>query len=605
MQLAQLTRLGVGVVLPVAWAAPEHGRRRHTFDPPGGDALVLWLHSAVISTPLSVPVNPFCPFGTRSETGPYSTTTKQSYIMLPPLNMRATHCPVGYSDGSPTQVSRPRWHGLVPAFNPRWTRVSPASKLRVIALMALLPLVSQSVKAQPIICRETDGSRGPAQGDTYTPTHYLSSGVANTGLLKIGISTNGGGYMNYIQVPGLGVVMAGDKVDFGVGGQSSIRDERHGLRYNPTTAGFTPTAGTVCTATTTADSIILPERYCCLWFGDGFYYFNYWQDLANDGNPVNGDEDEIDNAFELAYPKKQIDELTSEFNLTQRYSDLYGKQGNATYAGDTMIKIPTIRHYYCYDYRRDPGVVAPGPVYSPMRQFPNDTSIVITDIPTINPAPPMGQHYNAGRDSMGNLVERFAFRILRANWDPAYCYNVKDAGDENNLIATDLDNSAASTDAQVLTTYVNNTLLAKVSNNAKYKAYDANGNIKNPRGYRPLIILSDSANPGAGNAVGLFFPPSEMNNKISGMTIDNAQGKVVSYRDDRRTYTVSEVIFKPPGGAPGAKGAVFVGFQQVLTGLLPPGLTGARDFERLEGEVYILAGTPKEIFRNAQRICRF
>jgi hypothetical protein len=476
--------------------------------------------------------------------------------MLPPLNMRATHCPVSSPDVASIQASRLRWCFLV-----------PASKLRAIALMALLPLVGQNVSAQPIICRVSD--------PTVT-TDTLSSG--GQGGLKIGISTNGGGYITQLYVPGIGSVMDKTVLNYGRGGQSCLRDFKHGMRYNPTAAGFCQDGGTVCTIdTTTPGRIILPNRPCALWYGDHEYYFSCNADLANDNNPDPGDNDLIDDGIEINYPKHQAQEITSEWNLYQEYQDKKGMTGN-NYGGGTTVNIPAIRHYYQYDFVRDPSATA-----APLKQFPNDTTINVSDISSTSP----DAVHQCGAFDMGVLLPSFSWRFQKSIWYPPYAFAPKTTDNENTMTATDISTGLN----QGWVTHDNPTMKSRVTGYTNwFQNYGANSN--DSIRYSPLIILSDGSNPATANALGIFFPPTGNNNLIAGVKNGN-----VAYTDNRRIQT--RIMLNHNGGA------IMMAAQHLLTGLLSPKGTAAYDFERLRGEVYFLSGTPKQIYINAKRICDF
>jgi hypothetical protein len=438
---------------------------------------------------------------------------------------------------------------------------SPAKKVVLTVPAALLLLCQIAWASAPDICRVSDPS---------IVTHTLSSGN-----LVLGISDQGGGYINKLHVPGIGDVMGKISGMYGRGGQSDIRDIRHGVRYNPTAAGFRDDGGTVCTVLATPSKLTIPNRACCLWFGDYRYDFTYWNNLSYDGYSSRGtivDTDMIPDSVEAGYVHKQAQEITSEFDIFQDYQDRRYTTGTA-YGGDNKITIPAIRHYFHYDFVRDPSVPM-----SPLLQFPNDMAIKVSDISTKNPVTTnVGGAYD-----MGVMVAEFTWRLQRNLWEPAYCFNVRRKDTEKTLKATPL----SAPIAQEFLTYQNAELKSRVTG--------FTGWFKSPGGHSPLIILSDSSSPTGGNALGIFFPPTINNNTVAGVRADG----VPDYTDDRRIQTQSVVQYNGRG--------MFIGFKQILTGLLNPNAQGVpAGGERVRGEVYFLSGTPHEIYTNAQRICPF
>jgi hypothetical protein len=427
------------------------------------------------------------------------------------------------------------------------------------ALLAMLPPVAMAGVND--ICRVSD----PA-----IVTHTLSSGN-----LVLGISDHGGGYINKLYVPGVGDVMGKISGMYGRGGQSDIRDIRHGVRYNPTAAGFRDDGGTVCTVLATPSRLTIPNRACCLWFGDYRYDFTYWNNLCYDGYRSRGtmvDNDMIPDSVEAGYVHKQAQEITSEFDIFQDYQDRRYTIGTA-YGCDNQVTIPAIRHYFHYDFVRDPSAAM-----APLLQFPNNVEIKVSDISSTSPS----ATNVCGAYDMGVLVEEFTWRFQRNLWEPAYCFNVRQKDTEKTLAATDL----SSHTNQEFLTYQNAPLKSRVT------GFD--GWFKSAGGYSPLIILSDSSSTTSGNALGIFFPPTINNNTVAGVRADG----VPHYTDDRRIQVQSVIQYNGKG--------ILIGFKQILTGLLNPSAEGVpAGGERVRGEVYFLYGTPSTIYSNAQRICPF
>ena len=70
-----------------------------------------------------------------------------------------------------------------------------------------------------------------SESDPRVTTHHLKSGSSG---FQIGITSNGGGVINEVIIPGLGDIMGPASDMYGRAGQVAIRDASHGGRYNPT-----------------------------------------------------------------------------------------------------------------------------------------------------------------------------------------------------------------------------------------------------------------------------------------------------------------------------------------------------------------------------------
>jgi hypothetical protein len=80
--------------------------------------------------------------------------------------------------------------------------------------------------------------------------------------------------------------------------------------------------------------------------------------------------------------------------------------------------------------------------------------------------------------------------------------------------------------------------------------------------------------------------------------VNRATGAVV-YEDDRRMQTdLRDEAIRTPEMS-------WCGFRGTLLGLLNPTRLPATQYEALRGEYYLLYGTPRQIFENAQRIHPF
>lgn len=403
------------------------------------------------------------------------------------------------------------------------------------------------------------------------------SAVSHTlvsGSVTLGISDQGGGYVNQLILPGLGDVLGAASDRYGRGGQSAIRDWRHGLRYNPTQAGFSDTAGTMCPiSVTSSGTLVVLRRACCLWRGDGEFDFTEWENLADDkysaDGVTSGHGSDVDTIDESASAGRQATEITSEFDYYGTYAD-YRLTRGTYYAGSDQVSIPCFRHYFEYTYARNPGACIEqhnsGPLYDP--------SVTVSDLSNNNPAGVQ----EAGASDMGVLRAGWTLRMDRALWAPRYRWWVE---------GSTLKCAERGTTAQTFLSRKDDALAARVSGVAFGNYPEA----------RPLIILSDSADKDAGAAIGIFYPPSPVNNTpVLGYNTETGN---IDYTDERRIVT--EMIDSPTR----TPTMQLFGFKPTLLGLLNPTRTAPNIQEKFRAEVFILYGTPAQIYRNAQRITPF
>jgi hypothetical protein len=417
---------------------------------------------------------------------------------------------------------------------------------------------------------QSDWFKVLAEKDPSVTTHELVSGD-----FTVGISDTGGGYINRIVMPGYGDIMGGAADKYGRGGQSSIRGTMHGDKYNPTQAGFSDPGGTICRVCTAPDgsALVVAPRPCCLYRGDGNYDFTEWENLADDGYPETGGSNDSDTIDESALPGKQATEVTSEFDYYCIYQDMLGKTASA-YGETNEISIPTVRHYYEYRYIRDPGHCIgqhiAGPLYDP-------DAGEITDISVASPS---GTHV-ATPNELGVIMWSMSIRIDRAIWTASHI------GTVDGSTIGDL-SMAANTNLTVRRTYNDPSLAARAPQHPGRGGADVEV---------PLFILADSSNIDQGGALGLYYPNSTVNEK-SVIGVDRDTGSIL-YEDDRRTYTK---IHNNPERVPAMS---WNGFRGFILGVLNPTRLPATQYEAFRGEIYLLYGSPREIFENAQRIQPF
>ncbi len=402
--------------------------------------------------------------------------------------------------------------------------------MKTISLPLLLIFLSLQIEAQVI-----------APSDSRITTHTLSSGN-----ITLGISSDGGGYINMLKLPGKGDIMGFATDRYGRGGQSAMRDRLHGGRYNPTQAGFHETLGTPSLITVNPDSLVINPRMCSLWHGDGKYDYTRWENIGADPYLNDGNNSDIDNVDEENLEGKQLTEVGSEF-------DYYGIYEN--YMGQDGVSIPCIRHYYEYRFIREPGHC--------LSQFGPGTAIysesqIVSDISRLFPD---GKHTATATDISG-LIKVWSLRHDRALWEPPYRHMISAQGNWVLQNRTD-DLASGGVHGQGAT-------------------------------YQPLVIISDSPDRDKGVALGLYRPESEINNFVIVGRADSSGVQV--YKDDR---TNNVIILEQPARVPAM---TKYGFLLDGTGMLSPARTDSGVHEVLRSEFFILVGTPDEIFEAANKI---
>lgn len=372
-----------------------------------------------------------------------------------------------------------------------------------------------------------------APSNPRTTTHQLTSGS-----LTIGITDNGGGVINQVILAGAKDIMGKESDQYGRAGQVAIRDTSHGGRYNPTQAGFNETLGTQCQITDTGDRLVVKPRGLALWHGDGQYDFTQWENIGDDpykNDNGNSDQDDLD---ESALPGKQATEVHSEFDYFGIYENCMGKHG---------ITTPVIRHYFEIRFIRPPGHC--------INQFREGTLLWNGNAARrdISNNAPEGRHIGTDKD-MNRLTAVWSLRHDIKLWDPKVVYFRNEDGRwESGRTSQTIDNTIEQ------------------------------------RGDGAVFILTDSAKPERGVALGLYRPQSDINvNAIVG--VSEASGKIL-YKDDRR---IEEKIVLTPRRVPTMSK---YGFSQKYTGMLNRTRLDNGVYEAYRSEYYILSGTPKDIMR--------
>ncbi len=434
-------------------------------------------------------------------------------------------------------------------------KVTPAVNLAIIAL-TIIPCVSAQESIQhelPIVTHrsnETNAELSEAQtpfivakpSDAGVTTHEITSGN-----VTLGITDKGGGMINKFTLPGYGDI-SDDVADlYGRGGQVAVRDAVHKGWYNPTQAGHVDGAGTQCNITATTGKLVVDKRPCSLWRGDGKYDFIEWEDLTtdnynNDGG-TSGHNSDVDGIDETNLVGKQATEITSEFDFYCEYQDYMDSSG---------VDIPCFRYYYEFEFARYPGHC--------LEQFNESTPCwwEAMRADDISVKAPSGTHQGTYQD-----MNRFIHGAFLRNDNDIWAGNYRHLKLASGAWYTEARNEAASVSKEFLI----HPDLAEAF---------------------PLLIISNSTDINSGPAIGVFQPWSEIN-------VQQTVGG--TYTDDRRMPD-KMVIADYPNRA----GQNKFGFRGRTWGLLNRNRTPNNDPEMWRGEMYILVGTPAEIYANALKL---
>ena len=413
-----------------------------------------------------------------------------------------------------------------------------------IILLTILPLVNSCQKDSDIEDiqkeEEEETQNGTfeiiSESNPRITTHHLTSGSSG---FQIGITSNAGGVINEVIIPGLGDIMDKEADLYGRAGQVAIRDASHGGRYNPTQAGFNETLGSKCEITQSSDykTLVVEPRPLALWHGDGQYDFTRWENVGADPYKTDGGNTDEDGLDEEDLPGKQLDEVRSEFDYYGTYEDLSGKNG---------IDIAIIRHYYQISFIRPPGHC--------INQHRAGTKLWNANAaqPDISRNAPDGVHQGSDKD-MNRMTSVWSLRHDRDKWTPTYTYYRKTNGQWETLIMDDV----GKTDDEF------------------------------PNGDHTLFINAESNIETEGRALAIYRPKTDINrNMIIGL---NETDGSISYKDNR---AVKDVIqYSPKRIASMSK----YGFVNIIRGMINRTRLDSNTYEAFRNEVYILYGTPQEI----------
>jgi len=378
--------------------------------------------------------------------------------------------------------------------------------------------------------------------DPGITTHEITSGN-----VTLGITDKGGGMINKFTLPGYGDISDDVADRYGRGGQVAVRDAMHKGWYNPTQAGHVDGAGTQCNITATKGKLVVDKRPCSLWRGDGKYDFIEWEDLCTDGynndGGTSGHNSDVDGIDETKLAGKQATEITSEFDFYCEYQDYMDSSG---------VDIPCFRYYYEFEFARYPGHC--------LEQFNESTpcwwEAMRADDISVNA--PAGTHQATYQD-----MSRFIHGAFLRNDNDIWAGNYRHLKLASGAWYTEARNEAASESKQFLI----HPDLAEAF---------------------PLLIISNSTDINSGPAIGVFQPWSEIN-------VQSTVGG--TYTDDRRIP--DKMVMED---YPNRAGQNKFGFKGRTWGLLNRNRTPNNDPEMWRGEMYILVGTPAEIYANAVKL---
>ena len=379
-----------------------------------------------------------------------------------------------------------------------------------------------------------------AHSDNRITTHKLKSGP--TGF-EIGITSNGGGVINFVNFPGIGDIMKLASDRYGRAGQLAFRDTSHGGSYNPTQAGYNEDIGTRCQVIKEGKKLIVPQRGMALWFGDKRNDFTQWENIGSDSYDNDGGNSDTDGLDESNLEGKQETEVFSEFDYYGVYEDVYGQND---------ISIGAIRHYFEVSFIREPGHClnqfrAGTPLYN-ANALRNDISKKF----------PVGKHPGTDKD-MNGVTAVWSLRNDVARWNFTHVYFRTTTG--------------------------------------QWNIFEADVNVPSNSDHQ-IMILAESNNPNTGRAYCLYKPNTEINNfPIIGV---NENTGTIAYKDERIFLSnegtkMSYSKFRAPAMSK-------YGFSNKFSGLINRTRLDANIFEAYRGEYYIFYGTPQQIMDNISKI---
>ena len=455
--------------------------------------------------------------------------------------------------------------------------------------------------------------------DRRETTHHIKSGVDG---FQIGITSNAGGVLNEIIIPGIGTpqdpsndIMDVETDSYGRCGQSSIRDEAHIGKFNPTQAGFNEHLGSPCKilglngttlaiGTTVATKLTVSPFQLALWRADGDYDFTEFEgpvtDIPATGDRLYDDSYSFGNLLKLDFstedPLDKViipgdlgtkdtdnlvegtsithkDEIGSPFTYAGTYENYKGKSGSGN-----QIAIPVIRHYF--EYRFD---IAPN---HSMEQF---KSGFISKDAGSDPTPTAGNSYIPTNAGMPILDETKFLQISlpknKVILNNSYTTTYQDMSHLRNPWSVRIDLAKWSPQYR------------HVLDNGKWITQDRTKikvlNDKRPESNNELFIISEdpSSNGTTGKSLGFYRPKNEVNEfSIIGRNADGTQ--IPNYEYDRteplEPAYINESFTRTDKMS-------WVGFIHNITAMLNTKVLKNGRYETYRAEYFMLYGTPKQI----------
>ncbi|MWW23260.1 hypothetical protein [Algibacter lectus] len=448
-------------------------------------------------------------------------------------------------------------------------------------------------------------------------TDMLTSG--DNGF-AIGITSNGGGVINKLIIPGITAKsdnpdkdVSGPKADlYGRSGQMTFRDGAHSSKYNPTQAGFHERLGTRTTVETvnkngTAKKLIVGPFRLALWRADNGYDFTE-NEIGDNGNggkvvlkdPYNDDDklfldrttadpkdeiliagdnkvldiDEIEEGLEITH----TDEVGTPFTYYGTYEDMIGESGFTDASGSI------IRHYYEARYYDEADHSLEQFRFGTIRADSKQDAgkpILKSDL-FKNPATSLfpiplaylkDSGYKTDYKDLSNMSNAWNLRMDNDYWEPAFRFVFNQ-----------------DTDTWVRT--------ARGEKPKKPVFRSDTGNFKEIF----MLTSEEDVDSDVGFALMLFRPKSVINDKqiVGRKKVNGVWENIYELRRTFESYA-SESFLRIPISAT-SRGMSTFGFRNRVDYLLNPDalVDGIREVYR--AEYYIVYGTPKECLDNLAKI---
>jgi hypothetical protein len=397
----------------------------------------------------------------------------------------------------------------------------------------------------------------------------ISTHLFTAGAMRLGITDNGGGFVNHVSVDGGATDLMATEAAYGRGWQGSVRDNLHGGRYNPTQAGFRDEAGAPVTLAE-EDGRLKILSYNMPLYSDAVFDFTVHEDLAPDyekyndglnedsspiGDPYTGDTDALDEPADWT----QDDEVRSEFDFEGFYENAVSQAGG---------QVSAVRFFQRYSYVRDPGPIyqfGPGALRMDGEDVYNASVIASSGDISSTLA---GVQTATEVDMAGVIFTSYGIRFTAAN---GYVNKMWYSGGEWHAEAMDLGNE-----------------------NVNYKLP---GSGITPTESDPLdygfLMVTDGTDPSTSYGFALYVPMTEVNSKCT-VGINQADGSV-AYRENR--LTDCKILYSSATPT-----QVSIRARYNLRGLLAPAHGDPDVYEALESDQYVLYGTPEQILAAVQTL---